>query len=52
MTPQIAKNILAFLDRVQLQGKEAVAWCEAVSALSAILAAPPSAPPPAETPTA
>lgn len=40
MTPQIAKNILFLLDRVQMTGKEAMAWCEACSALNEIIAAP------------
>lgn len=40
MTPQTAKNILAFLERVQLTGKEAIAWCEACAHLNAIIDAP------------
>lgn len=66
MTPQIAKNILFFLERVQMAGKEAMAWCEACAALNEIIAAPsvpmpnhivgsqavPPAEAPAETPAA
>lgn len=37
MTPQIAKNILLFLERVQLTGKEVPAWCEAVAAINELL---------------
>lgn len=34
MQEQIVKNILIFLERVPVTGKESVAWCEAVMALN------------------
>lgn len=40
MTPQIAKNILLFLERVQLTGKEVPAWIEAVNALNEFVTPP------------
>lgn len=46
MTPQIARNIVSFLERVQLNGKEAIAWCEAVAAMNEIIVAPAAPLPP------
>lgn len=36
MTPQIATNLMAFMERVPLTGKEAAAWCESYAALQAL----------------
>lgn len=37
MDPKITKNILLFLNRVQLVGSEAPALCEAMAALNELL---------------
>lgn len=47
MNPQVIKNAIAFLERVPINGKEAPAWCEVVSALNEMLL-----PPPVDTPAA
>lgn len=47
MNEKITRNILSFLERTTLTGKEAPAWCEAYAALQTSLE-PAIAPPPSE----
>jgi hypothetical protein len=55
MSPKIVQNILMMLHRVEVKGKEAIAWCEAVAALEQLhkemtTPAPAPATPPAPLP--
>jgi hypothetical protein len=51
MSIQTLKNILAFLERVQMQGREAGAYLEACNLVASMIKAAETAPPAAHEPS-
>ncbi len=51
ITPEVAAIALTLLDRVQVTGREAVAWVRCVQALEAVARAPAEAPGEGGSPT-